>query len=145
MKCTPFLIGDVTYSIRTYLKKNWKIRNPIDVEKIRYGSNMNLRKVVIENAFGSLKNRWKILKHFNYRVDRASPIIIVSCVFHNYCVMWGALELGLANARIKGNTIMGFGVDKLPIVREGDQAKAEGERSRKVLFGQWVIDHLIVP
>jgi hypothetical protein len=26
--------------------------------------------------------------------------------------MWGVLELGLANARIKCDTIMGFGVDK---------------------------------
>jgi hypothetical protein len=33
--------------------------------------------------------------------------------------MWGALELGLWNARIRGDTIMGFGVDKLPIVKEG--------------------------
>jgi hypothetical protein len=108
MKCIPFLIGDVTYSIRTYFKRNWKICNPIDVDKIRYGSNMNLTKVVIENAIGSLKNRWKFLKHLNYRIDRASPIIVVCCVFHNYCVMWGALELGLANARIRGNTIMGL-------------------------------------
>ncbi len=69
-----------------------------------------------ENAFDSLKN------HFNYKVDRTSPIIVVCRVFHNY-EMWGALELGLANARIRGDTIMGFGVDKLPIVREGKHAK----------------------
>jgi hypothetical protein len=85
MRCTPFLIGDVAYTIHTYLQNNWRIRNPMDVDKIGYDPNMNLGKVVRENAFGSLKNRWKILKHFNYRVDRASPIIIVCCVFHNYC------------------------------------------------------------
>jgi hypothetical protein len=145
MRCTPFLIGDVTYSIRTYLQKNWKICNPTNVDKIIYDFNINLGKVATENAFGSLKNRWKILKHFNYRVDRASPIIVVCCVFHNCYEMWGALKLGLANARIKGDTIMGFGVDKLLIVREGEQAKAKGERLKKVLFGQWVINHPIVP
>ncbi len=32
---------------------------------------MNSGKVVIENAFDFLKNRWKILKHFNSRVDKA--------------------------------------------------------------------------
>jgi len=95
MRCTPFLISDVVYSICTYLQKNWKIRNPRDVDKIIYDSNMNLGKVVTKNAFGFLKNKWKFLKHFNYKVDRASPIIVVCCVFHNYCEMRGALELGL--------------------------------------------------
>jgi hypothetical protein len=33
------------------------------------------------------------------------------------------LELGLANARIKGDNLMGFGVDKLLIVREKNMQK----------------------
>jgi hypothetical protein len=33
---------------------------------------MNKGKVVIENAFGSLKNQWPILKHFNSKVDKAA-------------------------------------------------------------------------
>jgi hypothetical protein len=33
--------------------------------------------------------------------------------------MWGAPEPRLANARIKGDNLMGFGVDRLPIVRKG--------------------------
>jgi hypothetical protein len=41
------------------------------MDKIRYDFNMNKNKVVIKNAFGSLKNKWTILKHFNSRVDRA--------------------------------------------------------------------------
>jgi hypothetical protein len=57
MRCTPFLIGDAIYPNHTCLQKNWKTRNPADVDNIRYDSNMNSRKVVIENAFGSLKNR----------------------------------------------------------------------------------------
>jgi hypothetical protein len=34
----------------------------------------------------------------------------------------------LANARIKDHNLMGFGVDKLLIVRERKHAKVEGER-----------------
>ncbi len=89
---------------------------------------MNLRRVVIENTFGSLKNRWRSLKHFTSRIDRTSSIIVTCCVFHNYCEMWSAPELGLANARIKDHNLMGFGVDKLLIVRERKHAKVEGER-----------------
>jgi len=119
--------------------------NPTNVDKIRYDPNMNLGKVVRENAFGFLKNKWKFLKHFNYKVDKTSLIIVVCCVFHNYCEILNALEFGLTNARIRGDSIMGFSVDKLPVIREGKQAKTQGERLRKVLFGQWVIDHPIVP
>jgi hypothetical protein len=76
MKCIPFLIGNVAYPIHTNLQKNWKIVI-LRVDKITYDSNMNSRKVIIENAFGSLKNRWKILKHFNSKVNKTSPIIVV--------------------------------------------------------------------
>ncbi len=104
------------------------------MDKIRIDSNMNSRRVVIENAFGYLKSRWRILKHFNFRDDKTTPIIIVCCVLHNYCEMWDALEPRLTNARIKGENLMGFGVNRLPIVRIRKQAKVEGERLRITLF-----------
>jgi len=106
---------------------------------------MNSSRVVIENAFVFLKNRWKVLKYFNFRINKASPIIIAYCVLHNYCEMWGAPKPKLANARIRGGNLMGFGVNRLFIVREGEQAKVEGERLRKAFFEQWVIDHPILP
>jgi hypothetical protein len=40
---------------------------------------------------------------------------------------------------------MGFGVNRLFIVKEGEQAKVKGERLRRVIFKQWVIDHPIIP
>jgi hypothetical protein len=40
---------------------------------------------------------------------------------------------------------MVFGVNRLPIIKEGEQAKVEGERLKLDLFEQWVIDHSIVP
>ncbi len=104
------------------------------MDKIRYDSNMNSGKVVIENAFDFLKNRWRILKHFNSRVDRASPITFVCCVLHNYCEMWGASELGSTNAKIRGDNLMGFNVSRLLTVIKVKQAKTKGERLRRVLL-----------
>jgi hypothetical protein len=46
------------------------------------------------------------------------------------------LELGLVNAKIRSGNLMGFGVDILPIVRKGKQAKAKGERLRRTIFEQ---------
>jgi hypothetical protein len=105
---------------------------------------MNLRRVVIENAFGYLKNRWRISKHFNSKVDKTLPITIACCVLHNYCEMWGALELKLANAKIRGDNLMGFGVNRLPTVKKGKQAKVKGERLKRDFFEQWMIENPIV-
>ncbi len=48
--------------------------------------------------------------------------------------MWGALELGLANVRRRGDDLIRFGVDRLFINRKGEQAKLEGEILRKAFF-----------
>jgi hypothetical protein len=40
------------------------------------------------------------------------------------------LELGLANARIKGDNLMGFGVDRLLFVKGRKHAKIKGEKLR---------------
>jgi hypothetical protein len=37
--------------------------------------------------------------------------------------MWGAPKPKLANAKIRGDNLMGFGVNRLFIIREGKQAK----------------------
>jgi hypothetical protein len=58
LKITPYLIGDFAYPLHTYLQKNWKSQNSNDVNKKRYDSTMNFAKVIIENAFGSLRNGW---------------------------------------------------------------------------------------
>jgi hypothetical protein len=104
---------------------------------------MNSKRVVIENAFGSLKTRWKILKHFNSRVDRATKVTMVCCVLHNYCELCGEPEPKVANPATRGDVLMGFCVERLSCVRKGKAANAKGERIRQNLFEQWVIDHLI--
>ncbi len=113
------------------LAKELENYNPTCVDKIKYDSNKNLGKVVIENVFGFLKNGWKFLKHLNFIVNK---IIVACCVFHNYCEIWGVLEPRLANAKIRSDNLMGFGVDRLFIVREGKQTKAKGERLWRIVF-----------
>jgi hypothetical protein len=58
---------------------------------------MNSRRVIIENAFGSFKNKWCILRHFSSRVDIVARVVVACCVLHNYCLEWGAPKLGPPN------------------------------------------------
>jgi hypothetical protein len=142
VRCTFDISSDVIYPIQPYLQKNLKTCNVVDVDMYRYDFNMNLRRVVIENAFGSLKNRWHILRHFNLKVDRVVKVVIACCVLHNYCFEWGTFELGPPNVATPQDNLQGFG-DKLPIVREGEITKVEGEKLKIALFEQWLIDNPI--
>ncbi len=55
MKCTPYLIANSTFPIHIYLQNNW--RSPQDEDKKKYDNAMNLGRVIIENVFGTLKNK----------------------------------------------------------------------------------------
>jgi hypothetical protein len=67
--------------------KNYKLANPAMVDKIRFDSAFNGGRVVIEQVFGSLKNRWRILKAFNMSVEKVVVVTLACCVLHNYCEM----------------------------------------------------------
>jgi hypothetical protein len=128
MKMTPYFMNDSIYPICIYLSKNWKSHNLNDVNKRRYDSNLNSRKVILDNVLGSLKNKWWILKFFN---------VVVCCVLHNYCEMWKIPKLGHLNDVIRRDNLARFKVD-------GDkkQAKRARELMKIALFEQWLIDHL---
>lgn len=55
-----YIIGDTTNPNIPYMLKNYKHVNPAVVDKMRFDSAVNGGRVVIEQAFGSLKNRWRI-------------------------------------------------------------------------------------
>ena len=81
----PYLIGDSAYPSRPYLLKNYKPTNPAFRDQKRFDASINTGRVVIEHAFGALKNRWRILKSFGGNVDKCTTMTIAYCVLHNYC------------------------------------------------------------
>jgi hypothetical protein len=61
----PYLFGDAAYPIQYYIFKGFKLQHFNMVDEIRFNRAMNKGHVVIENPFGTLKNRWRILRIFN--------------------------------------------------------------------------------
>jgi len=65
-------------------------------EKISNDCNMDKGKVVIQNDFTLVNNRWWIQRHFNSKVDGVTKVA-TCCVLHNFCETWNELEPLFAN------------------------------------------------
>jgi hypothetical protein len=102
---------------------------------------MNKCKVVIKNAFDSLKNRWKILKQFHFIMDRATKVAIACCVLHNFCEIWNQPKLRHVMLRNRRENLHGFSAHLLPTHREGEVTKLERKRLILALYEQWLFVH----
>ncbi len=80
-----------------HIYKKKKSKNCVDANKRKYDCNTNKCRVVIENAFGLLKNQWWIWRHFNSKVDRTKRVTITCCILHNSCEMCNEPKPRLAN------------------------------------------------
>jgi hypothetical protein len=88
---------------------------------------MNKGHVLIDNAFGTLKNRWRILKTFNVRVNQAPMITLACCTLHIFCQLQGMLELVVHDVQTRRDPFVSFASMHISVPREGERAKAIGE------------------
>ena len=86
----PYLIGDSTYPIRTWLLIPY---SHDDVNNRRFNSQLSKARGCIGRAFGLLKGRWRILLNkMEFSPQCASRIFIVCCVLHNILQCRGERE-----------------------------------------------------
>ncbi len=69
--------------------KGYKPWNSDMVDQIWFDQSMNEGHVLIENAFGTFKNWWRILKKIYVCVDRTPMITLACCTLHNFCQLQG--------------------------------------------------------
>ncbi len=81
------------------------------------------------------------MKIFNSNVNKALIIAVACCVLHNYYEMWKIRKLNHVNDAATTDNLARFKVDRLPTLKDGEQAKQGGELMRRVLFEQWLINH----
>jgi hypothetical protein len=99
---------------------------------------MNSRRVVIKCAFAALKDRWKILKKFPDKIDKAAREALACCILHNFC---GIRQLSIATIiPIKSNNdlLMGF-EDPVPYLTDGGATKGAGKAMKDDLFVEWPV------
>jgi hypothetical protein len=70
-----------------------------------------------------LKNRWWILKIFNSCVNRALVVVITCCALHHYFETWKFFKLRCLYDAIRRDKLVGFRVDRLSTLKDGEHAK----------------------
>jgi hypothetical protein len=136
----PYLLEDSAYPSRPYLLKIFKasVTDPRCNDKKMFDESVNSGRVVIEHAFGALKNRWRILKHFNMSMDKAATVILACCVLHNFCEIYGGRVPLPEDVAQRPDPFVGVRRGAMRLSGDGRTWKIAGEQMRATIFESWV-------
>ncbi|CAN7995053.1 unnamed protein product [Ixodes pacificus] len=88
------LLGDAAYSIREHILKPFKNYGGMTKPKSTYNRRHAATRVIIENTFGLLKQRFRQLRYVEFTtVDNITQLIVGCCVLHNICMDGGDLSV----------------------------------------------------
>ncbi|KAB0794568.1 hypothetical protein PPYR_01647 [Photinus pyralis] len=81
------LLGDSAYSNASHLLTPYKDNGHLSRKQKNYNYKHSATRVAIEQAYGLLKGRFRILRYVNIYDTKVIPSVIISCcVLHNICV-----------------------------------------------------------
>ncbi|KAK9688108.1 DDE superfamily endonuclease [Popillia japonica] len=86
------ILRDSAYPVREYLLTPYRNYGNTNNEKENFNKKLAGTRVLIENAFGLLKFRFRqIMRVVFHEVDKLSKFVIACCVLHNICIDAGYL------------------------------------------------------
>ena len=84
------LLGDPAYPLMTWLMKPFSDNGRLTDSQTRFNYRLSKARMVVENAFGRLKGRWRCLLKRNDNALKNVPNVVASCcVLHTLCETWG--------------------------------------------------------
>ena len=86
-----YLIGDSAYPFQTWLMKPFQHNSILTSDQKRYNNyRMSRARIVVENAYGRLKARWRrLMKRNDMHVCHIPNVIAAACILHNMCEIHG--------------------------------------------------------
>ena len=86
IKVPSVLLGDAAYPLLPRLMKPFPDYGNLTPSKLHYNYRLSRARMVVENAFGRLKGRWRcLLKENEANIGQMSAIVSTCCVLHNIC------------------------------------------------------------
>lgn len=82
-----YLVGDAAFPLKPNLMRPYPGRN-LDSTKENFNKKLSRARVFIENAFGILANRWRVLTNNIYcSPAHANEIVLATIVLHNFLIL----------------------------------------------------------
>ena len=87
MNVPLLILGDPAYPLKPWMMKPYPDTGHLTVAERHFNYRQSRARMVVENAFGRLKGRWRcLLKRMDYYDIKHSTNAIASCVvLHNIC------------------------------------------------------------
>ncbi|MGH0147868.1 UNVERIFIED_CONTAM: hypothetical protein FKN15_059787 [Acipenser sinensis] len=87
------IIGDAAYPLSQYLIPLFCDNGHLTVQQKRYNRKLSSARMVVERAFGLIKNRFRKLKKLHmYDIRNTNTAVTACCVLHNICLETEDLE-----------------------------------------------------
>ncbi|XP_054921067.2 putative nuclease HARBI1 [Dermacentor andersoni] len=87
------LLGDAAYPLREHLLTPYRDYGALTKQQKHFNYKFSATRVLIENAFSTLKKRFRQLMYLELRtIPWLNKFIISCCVLHNLCIEYGDVE-----------------------------------------------------
>ena len=82
----PLLVADPAYKLTTWCMKPYPQARGITPRQEAFNKSLSGARVVIEQAFGLLKGRWRcLLTKLDESVDKVTSTVVTCVILHNIC------------------------------------------------------------
>ena len=86
----PFLVGDSAYPLSTWIMKHFAHNSTLTDGQKLFNYRLSRARIVVENAFGRLKARWRrLMKQNDMDTTRVPQVVLACCILHNICEIHG--------------------------------------------------------
>jgi hypothetical protein len=80
------LVADSAYATHPFILPCFKDTDANTPERRAYNTKLSKTRVVVEQAYGFLKNRWRLLlKPIELELSNVVVVVAACCVLHNFC------------------------------------------------------------
>ena len=85
-----YLIGDSAYPMKTWLMKPFTHGTVLTSQQKTFNYRLCRARIVVENAYGQLKARWRrLMKRNDMNISNIPEVVTATCILHNMCEVHG--------------------------------------------------------